>query len=527
MHEAVALVEGLLGDPEDSVGVEQLSVKTVSDSASVLDIADHVLHGFPGVVLVEVLALGHVLLDEGEGSLKVREVELIRYAESKRSELSSLLDDGVHEADGVDDGPPLLVWLDLLEEVLVDHCGEGSVETGLDSLWWLDGALDGHLEETQWEVLVWLTRDPESEVWVDGSVLWMQDFLKLSHVLETQVAVGQDDPLTLLHVLVDILLSLNLLLLTHRYLVWVLLLLLGELSDGSSWISTSRKQVEDRNVRRGLGVGVLDKISDWSDVLVTKDLPDEHVGSQEGSVLSHAADEAEMDEATDVLVSSDLLLVVGDPLVLWVVELDPLSPFGVVPLDSVWELLEELQVLSVEAVLGQGLEVEPGLVLHPVEELVSVVDTSTSFEEHADVAWLQLTILDQDLGAHHDLEGDLVPFEETSADVPVDSHGELLLDVLDSLLLEFVLWSVLNCAVEQTEELAKGGIVHPVDHDHLHDAEVQHGTSGSSWSEVLSLVVDFDSLLLGLLEFLVDLLGFGLDGPEADPRETSAVWCWK
>jgi hypothetical protein len=32
----------------------------------------------------------------------------------------------VHEADGEDEGSPLVIWLDLFKEVLVDHGVEGS-----------------------------------------------------------------------------------------------------------------------------------------------------------------------------------------------------------------------------------------------------------------------------------------------------------------------------------------------------------------------------------------------------------------
>jgi len=69
--EDVSWGEDLLLNPEKTVGVEELSVKTISDSSSILDITDHVLHGFPRVRLVEVSTLSHVLLNEGKGSLEI------------------------------------------------------------------------------------------------------------------------------------------------------------------------------------------------------------------------------------------------------------------------------------------------------------------------------------------------------------------------------------------------------------------------------------------------------------------------
>jgi len=66
VDEGVLLLEDVLLNPECSVSLEQLCVKTISNSSSILDITDHVLHGLPGVRLVEVSALGHVLLKESE-----------------------------------------------------------------------------------------------------------------------------------------------------------------------------------------------------------------------------------------------------------------------------------------------------------------------------------------------------------------------------------------------------------------------------------------------------------------------------
>jgi hypothetical protein len=82
MDEDVSWVEDLVLEPKSSVGVEKLSIKTISDSSSILHIANHVLHCLPRVRLVQAEALGHVLLTEGEGGLKVREIELICHSES-------------------------------------------------------------------------------------------------------------------------------------------------------------------------------------------------------------------------------------------------------------------------------------------------------------------------------------------------------------------------------------------------------------------------------------------------------------
>jgi hypothetical protein len=90
-----------------------------------------------------------------------------------------------------------------------------------------------------------------------------------------------------------------------------------------------------------------------------------------------------MDEGSNILVGSDLVLIIWDSLVFWIIEFDPLSPFALISFNSVWKLLEELKVVAIESVLGKSSNIEPCLVLNPVQSLVFVINTSTCFKEHA------------------------------------------------------------------------------------------------------------------------------------------------
>ena len=65
-----------------------------------------------------------MLVEVKEGGLEIGIVEFVWDTESKGTELSSFLHNGVEEADGEDEGSPFVVWLDLLEEVLVHHGGQ-------------------------------------------------------------------------------------------------------------------------------------------------------------------------------------------------------------------------------------------------------------------------------------------------------------------------------------------------------------------------------------------------------------------
>ena len=149
--------------------------------------------------------------------------------------------------------------------------------------------------------------------------------------------------------------------------------------------------------------------------------------------------------------------------------------------------------------------------LHPGEDLVGVVNTSTHFEEEANISLGEFAILDENLGAHHEFESNLITLEETSVDIPVNSVGKALSDVVDSVFDEVRFWRVINTIIEEGKELLKRGVVHPVDVCHLYNAEVEHGTSSSNGSEVFSLLIDLDCLFSCLLELLIDFLRFDLD----------------
>ena len=125
----------------------------------------------------------------------------------------------------------------------------------------------------------------------------------------------------------------------------------------------------------------LNGVVGWLDILFSKDFSDELSTSKKSSVISHGSDETKMDEMTNVLVSTDLLFIVWNWCVLWIVLIDPLSPDLFISVNSIWELFEEECVFIGELVLRQGLKIEPCLLFHPVEWFVSVFDTSTALKE--------------------------------------------------------------------------------------------------------------------------------------------------
>jgi len=65
IDEAEVGVEDVFCNPEATISSEELSIKRISDSSSILDIAYHVLHGFPREWLIQITTLSHMLLKEG------------------------------------------------------------------------------------------------------------------------------------------------------------------------------------------------------------------------------------------------------------------------------------------------------------------------------------------------------------------------------------------------------------------------------------------------------------------------------
>jgi hypothetical protein len=173
--------------------------------------------------------------------------------------------------------------------------------------------------------------------------------------------------------------------------------------------------------------------------VLTKNFLDELGAGKDSSVLTNGSDQAEVQEVADVLVSLDLVLEVGDDCVFGLVFVKELLPFLLEASNTLRQLLVEEGVVVAELVLGKSNNVEPYLLVHPVVLLVTVIDTGTSLEEDTDVCVGKNISLDEDLECHHQLEGSLVSFEETSVDVSVHLLGQSLDNVLHTIFDELSL----------------------------------------------------------------------------------------
>ena len=173
-------------------------------------------------------------------------------------------------------------------------------------------------------------------------VLRVQDFNHLSHEFKTQMAILENNPVSLQESLFDLLSSNLLLLLSHGYLFsWEFLLLLGELINRVGWISSSREQEENWYVNLGLLPQFFNWVSNRGSESRSKSLLNELGSRQKSSVLSKRSNQAQVNEVSDVLISKDLLLIVRHRGILRFILIDPSSPSLFISSDSVRQLLEE------------------------------------------------------------------------------------------------------------------------------------------------------------------------------------------
>jgi hypothetical protein len=156
-----------------------------------------------------------VVLGEKHRSFQITSVELVWDTEANGSVLPSLPHDRMQVADREDHVLPLLVWLNSLKEVTVDHRLVGSGDTSLESSWRLDTDFDSYAQQTERELLVRLTSQEQSKLWVNLDVLGLKDVFKLGHELKTQMAVVQDDPEAVAESIENECLGLNLLFFSH------------------------------------------------------------------------------------------------------------------------------------------------------------------------------------------------------------------------------------------------------------------------------------------------------------------------
>mmetsp|Transcript_29932 Transcript_29932/g.95642 ORF Transcript_29932/g.95642 Transcript_29932/m.95642 type:complete len:347 (-) Transcript_29932:4443-5483(-) len=159
------------------VGLEEPPVEVVRNLAAVLRLCHHVLKRGPAQ-----RTSVQVLLQEVDARLQISIVELVRDAPSQRTELPPLLDDGVREAQRVEQLLPL-VRLDALEPILVHDNGVGTEHAGAQALGRLVRDLRARLQQRDGELRVRLRGEEEPEVGVQVLLDLLKEVLHGIHEL--------------------------------------------------------------------------------------------------------------------------------------------------------------------------------------------------------------------------------------------------------------------------------------------------------------------------------------------------------
>lgn len=89
--EAIVWLEDSFLDPHSTVSNKEFSVKSISNSSTILNITNHILKSFVGVWVVKRKSHCQMLFNVAKRSLEIRVVVFIWNAPSKWSELSSFL----------------------------------------------------------------------------------------------------------------------------------------------------------------------------------------------------------------------------------------------------------------------------------------------------------------------------------------------------------------------------------------------------------------------------------------------------
>ena len=140
------------------------------------------------------------------------------------------------EEDGLD------LWIFVLN-LFFGELSESSLDVLFDTLWWLIGELDRSLKETDWNGLVGIRGDEESETWVRSlSGESIKLLLKIKQEAWHEMNVLKHDPVTIFMTNIKFVHGNNILSLTKgnsvKHLHWVDSLLSGECLDSQYWVGT-------------------------------------------------------------------------------------------------------------------------------------------------------------------------------------------------------------------------------------------------------------------------------------------------
>eukprot|EP00964_Phaeocystis_antarctica_P055484 scaffold32640_cov63-Phaeocystis_antarctica.AAC.2 len=431
------LAEGLLEQRRHAA-----AVLVVGDAAAVVALARAVAQRGErhiGVGLEEELRLAHA-------DAQVGRVELVLDVPTNGPVLAPLLDDGVEEAQPVDElleGPRVLAAAVVEKVHVVDRVGEeGAEQVGAQPLGRLVGHLDAVLQDGHGELVRGPRGEPQPELGrgrVGVDVL--ADLLERGHPGRVEVAVLQHDPAALLDGL-----------LRHRVL--------------------PRREHEDhrRDGRRVL-VAALEVKRRRLDVGLAEVLRDKGHHHRRHLVGPQAA------QHTHALEGAELLPLAGQRHRLRLGVLVDVVP-------ALCVLLEVGRGERLEAGLrAEADHLRPARLLEPVDARVlrraGGQQARAARQEEHELRRVELAVAAHDLGAHDEGEERLVLLVERAADHAVDVDRVHVREVHEARRQVVALGRVVDGALEEADVPRERELVHGVDARHVGDAEEeQRGAEG-------------------------------------------------
>jgi hypothetical protein len=240
----VLVVDDLQVEVVGEMKLDQTLILGISDSTSIVSFRHHIVEGFIRHRWEFVQEEHELLL----GDTEIRHSERVLDIPSEGSELSTLKDKGVEEAETVEQAFESLGLLALVELFVGDVILVGTDQIVSHSIWRLKGGLDGVLHDSHRELIGGQGSQPETEATVFIVLGVIDNTIENRHKGRSQMAILEHDPSAVDLGLLDSLNSDSTLTTTKRKGVHFLLELGLNFHDINHGISTSREHDDDGSV---------------------------------------------------------------------------------------------------------------------------------------------------------------------------------------------------------------------------------------------------------------------------------------
>jgi len=183
---------------------------------------------------------------------------------------------------------------------------------------------------------------------------------------------------------------------------------------------------------------------------------------------------------------------------------------GFVSLETVGEITEESEGIGSEMMSGKGKNVKPDFIRNKGKGSRTFgfgIERGSSLQENIHIGVLDLFSGVKNLEANHKNVGDFISFEQTSVNVFVNMVSKIFDNLFYSFAGLLFFLGLVNGFIKEFQILFQRGVIHPTDHGHINNTEIESRTSNSHRSILFSLFIDFFGLYFGIGQFDRDIFG--------------------